>query len=378
MLITDLNDDELLIIFSYCLEIDHDNLSKVCKLFENLIEVNFTEAKCRNLLMVTHRKKYPELFERTLHDQMKYAERMRAHQNWVFGSCQQSIFFQHRENFITLMQLDQDFLYTTDLGEFNVYERHKTEGINVKSLLKIGSKNDSVINGLKRKGDIIAGVKANGSLFTYSESQGYSSEAVRDGNEKVNKFDFHNDIFVTTTNSDTRFHRQEVELGLTTFETIDMKSKLRGFDDIQINPTGRTLLGTSNSEFHLIDPCIGEMTDNFTHFSHIYKSQWINDSSFLFTSRNNPLCLIDTRQGFKIQDFSCGRFTATCIDYDGRYGILYGTLLGMVILCDLRNPTTFERVFHLDTATVCREITSDEIHLFVSTDNAIHLLNFNS
>lgn len=377
MLLTDLNDDELIIIFSFCSDADHNNLSKVCKLFENLIEVNFTEQKCRNLLMTSHIKQHPEIFERTFQGEIKFAERIKLHHHWKFGIRQQYPYFLHRENYATFLQMDQDHLFTAALGEFNVFERSRVDGIKVKPVFSMGSKSDSVINDLRRRGDTIAGVNSHGSIFTYSDAEGYSSDIVRGWNEKINKIDFYNDIFITASDDDTRFHRRDVELGLTTFETIDMK--LRGFNDIQIDPTFQRILATSNTDFHLIDPCTASITDNFTHFSHIYKSQWINDSSFLFTSRNNPLCLIDTRQGgFKIQDFACGRFTATCIDYDGRYGILYGTLLGMVILCDLRNPTTFERVYHLDTTTVCREIISDEMHMFVSTDNAIHLLNFNS
>jgi hypothetical protein len=375
MYITDLNEDELIMIFQYCSEIDQKNLCKTCKLFENLIDEHFNEGKCQNLLMVTHIKNYPDIFERTLNGMMRYWERMELYQNWTFGSCQQFIFFQHRENYRTFMQLNQHHLFTANLGEFNIYNRHKTEGIKVKSQLKNGDKNESVINALKRKGEIISGIRLNGTIFTYSDEDGFNSEIIQK-NDKLLDFDFHNDIFVTSTKNNIKFYRQTSELGIPTFESIDKEINLN-IESINFDPTGHRLLTTYENNFNLIDVMSGTCTDNFINVSQIYKTQWINDSSFLFTNRNNPLSLIDTRQGFKVQDFSCGRFTATCIDYDGRFGVIYGTLLGMIILCDIRNPNTFERVFHLDTATICREIISDERHLFVSTDNAIYLLNFN-
>lgn len=376
MFITDLNDDELILIFKFLNELDHRNVAKVCKQFEAIIEEHFNEMKCRNLLMVTHVKSYPELFERTYNNTMKFSERLRIHQNWMFGSCQQMVFFQHRENYPTHLQMDSQHLYAASLGEFNVYKRRRKDGVDTEPIFNAGAKNDSTITSLKRKGEMTSGSRCNGSLFTYTEDEGYNMEFVRDGCDPIIDFDFHDNLFVTTTRANASFHRLGVELELLTFDATDMKLDI-GLQTLNFNPTGDKILGTKAEKFYLFDPATGAILNSSANRSQIYTTQWISSSSFLHTSWNNPLSLIDCRTELKTSEFSCGNFTATSTDYDGRYGVIYGTLLGMIILCDLRNPRTFERVFHLDTPTVCRKIQSDESHLFVSTDNAIHLLNFN-
>lgn len=377
MFLTDLNDDELILIFKYCSDLDHRNIAKVCKLFEVLIENHFNERKCRSLLMVTHVKNYPAHFERTYKYDMKYSERLRVHQNWMYGSCQQLMFFQHRENYPTHLELDHQHLYTASLGELNIYRRRRRDGIDTEPLFTAGAKNDSTITSIKRKGDMVAGSRANGSLFTYTDEEGYNMEYVRDGCDSILDLDFHDDLFVSTTKSDTKFHRLGVELEMLTFDTVDMKLNVGGLQTVNFNPTGDKILGTYGATFNLIDPTTGRVVNTSVNKSQVYNMQWINESSFLYTSWNNPLSLIDTRAGFDRQSFSGGNFTATCIDFDGCHGAIYGTLLGMMILCDLRNSKTFERVFHLDTPAVCRRIISDESHLYTSTDNAIYMLNFN-
>ena len=376
MFLTDLNDDELILIFNYCNELDHKNIAKVCKLFDVIIEAHFNEMKCRNLLMVTHVKNYPAIFERTFRGDLKFSERLRVHQNWVFGLCQQLIFFQHRENYTTHLELDQQHLYTAGLGEFNIYKRKRQDGIKVQPLFTAGAKKDSMITSLKRKGEMVAGSRANGSLFTYTDEEGYSMEYVRDGRDPIIDIDFHDDLFISVTKSDAIFHRLGTELDLLTFDTVDTNLNVGGLQTVNFNPTGEKILGTCGGTFNLLNADSGQVVNKSANKSQIYNIQWISEFSFLYSSWNNPLSLIDTRMSFEKQEFSCGNFTATAIDFDGRYGAIYGTLLGMLVLCDLRNAKTFERVLHLDTPTVCRRVISDELHLYASTDNAIYMLNF--
>jgi hypothetical protein len=375
MFLNELNDDELILIFKYCSELDHRNLAKVCKLFEAIIEAHFNELKCRNLLMVTHQKSHPEIFNRTFNGTMKYSERLRIHQNWIYGAFHQIVFLQHRENYVTHLELDSQHLYTASLGEFNVYKRRRKDIVVEPTVFTAGAKNDSVITSLKRKGELVAGSRANGSILTYSDYEGYNMEFVRDGNEPITDLDFHDEVFVTSTKSDLKFHRLGMELDLLTFDPMETELSV-GFKTVNFNLSGDKILGTNAEKFFLLDSSNAAIIKKYSHTSQIYSSQWISDTSFLFTSWHNPLSLIDCRMDFKRQEFSCGNFTATSIDYDGRFGVVYGTLLGMIILCDLRNPHTFERVLHLDTPAVCRKIISDEFNLFVSTDNAMHLLNF--
>lgn len=376
MFLTDLNDDELILIFKFCSELDHRNIAKVCKLFESLIEHHFNEIKCRNLLMVTHLKNYPDIFKRTLNEDMKFSERLRIHQNWMFSSSQQLVFFQHRENYLTHLQMDHENLFASSLGEFNIYKRCRKDGIKVDPIFAAGSKNDSTITSLKRKGDMVAGSRGNGSVFTYTDAEGYNMEFVCDGCDPILDLDFHNDVFVTATRSESKFHRLGMELEQLAFDAMDVKLDI-GLQTVSFNPTGEKILGTRAEKFYLIDSTNGINLSTSSNNSQIYNTQWISENSFLFTSWNNTLSLIDCRTELKRQEFSCGNFTSTSIDYDGRFGVIYGTLLGMIILCDLRNPRTFERIFHVASPTVCRRLISDECHLFVSTDNAIHLLNFN-
>lgn len=375
MKLTDLNIDELILIFKFCSPYDLPVLAKVCRMFEEVVEKYFYENACRDLLMVTHVKSFPEMFNRTLNDSMTFSERLRVNQNWTFRTCQQIVFFQHRENYITHLQMDSECLYSASLGEFNIYQRRLRDGLQVEPIFTAGHINDSPITSLKRCNEMIAGSRRNGSVFTYSDNEGYSMEFLR--SNPIVDLDFRGEIFLTATANDTKFHRLAVELDMLTFDLTEL-SLGRGLESVNFNPTGSKILGTDRGNFFLIDPKTALTVNKFSIKPQIYNSLWINDSSFLHTSRNYPLALIDTRcEFYKQQEFSCGNFTATSIDYDGRFGVVYGTLLGMMVLCDLRNTKMFERVFHLDTPAICRNIKTDESHMFVSTDNAIFLLNFN-
>lgn len=220
MFLTDLNDDELILIFKFCSELDHRNIAKVCKLFDVLIEQHFNEIKCLNLLMVAHVESFPQLVERTYSDVMKFSERLRIHQNWMFGLCQQTVFFQHRENHFVHLQLGNN-LYTAGLGECNIYKRRRKNGIDVIPAFTGGARNDSIITSLKRKGEMVAGSRRNGSVFTYTDFEGYNMEFVRDGSSPIDDLDFHDDLFVTATKSDISFHRLGMELELLTFDPIN-------------------------------------------------------------------------------------------------------------------------------------------------------------
>ena len=368
--------DELILIFKYCSSVDHGNIGKVCKLFEVIMEKYFNEMKCRNLLMVSHVKSFENIFDRTLNSAMKFSERLRLHQNWTFGCCQQIQFFQHRENYKSHIQMDHDSLYAASLGEFNIYKRRLKDGIQIEPIFTSGHKNDSIITSLKRNDEMIAGARSNGSVFTYTDWEGYNMDFVRDYFDKILDLDFCRDIFVTTSKAGTKFHRLTMELDLLAFDATNV-SLDRGLESINFNPIGDKILGTQGNKFLFLDPGTGLVSaEHSIKPPQIFNSLWIDNDSFLYTSCNNSLSLIDTRCSYRQQEFSCGNLTASCIDYDGRFGIIYGTLLGMMLLCDLRKPKTFERIFHLETATVCRSIKSDATHLFVSTDNAIYLLNF--
>lgn len=374
MLITDLNDDELIIIFSYCTESDHKQLVRTCTLFEKIIEENFYERICRNLLMVSHMKNYPETFERTLNGYMKYSERIRTYQNWLYGTCRQIVFFQHRENYESLLELDSSYLYSTALGQFNVFKRRRKDGIDTDPIFTVGDKSDSKISSLKRWNNVIAGCRLSGTIFTFDDENEYNEEFVRDSCDPLLDLDFVGDFFVTTSRNETAFHKLSSELGMQTFDFC--KNLNIGFHSIAINPSCDKILGAKSDSLHIIEPVKTLISNSYLNRSQIYNTKWLNNNTFVFTSYSNPLCLIDTRIDFKRQEFSCGNFTATSVDYDGNNGLIYGTLLGMMVLCDLRMPRTFEKVFHLDTPVICRNVKSDERHLYVSTDNAIHLLNF--
>lgn len=375
MLLTDLNLDELIIIFKYCSELDHRNIAKVCHFFEKVIEENFNEKKCRDLIIVSHLKEFPELFEKTLNGKMKYIDRLRVHQNWMYGTCKQMIFNQHRENYETHLEMDYYNLYTASLGEFNIYRRNQKDGFNADAIFSSGEKSDSKITSLKRRGEMIVGSRAKGTIFTYDDFNEYNEEFVHDSCDPLLDVDFMDENFVSVSRSETNFHRLSSELNMQTFDFVT--SMNIGFSCINFNPLGDKLLGVKSESLHIVDGSRSTITNSYLNRSQVFHTKWLNSSTFLFTSYSNPLTLIDLRTDFKRQEFSCGNFTATCIDYDGRYGIIYGTLLGMMVLCDLRNLKTFERVFHLDTTTICRHLITDEAHLYVSTDNAIHLLNFN-
>lgn len=55
-----LNEDVLLNVFKYCSENDRTNLSKVSFKFEDIVENNYLKKRCRDLLMTTDVKAFPE------------------------------------------------------------------------------------------------------------------------------------------------------------------------------------------------------------------------------------------------------------------------------------------------------------------------------
>lgn len=73
------------------------------------------------------------------------------------------------------------------------------------------------------------------------------------------------------------------------------------------------------------------------------------------------------------------------MDYDGRFGVVYGSNLGIIVLVDLRKPKYFERIYHINCANddsgykdplTCRSLVCDERHIYVTTDHQLTLLDF--
>jgi hypothetical protein len=319
MLITELNDDELIIIFSYFTDIDLKNVSKVCALFERIIEENFYEKRTRNLLMVSHKKKYPHINERTLNGDMKFSERLRIYQNWIFSACRHIVFSQHRENYEILLEMDSDRLYTASLGELNIYKRRIKDGIDTEPEFTCGVKSDPKIASMKRKGNVLAGCRSAGTIFTFDDENEFNEEFVRDHScDQLLDLDFNDDIFVTVSRSETSFHQLSDELGMQTFDYRNSMDV--GFNTINFDPNGCKLLGSKNDSLHIVDHEKSMIVKSFLNRSQIFHTKWISGNTFLFTSYSSPLALIDTRMDFKRQEFRCGNFTATSMDYDGKYG----------------------------------------------------------
>ena len=58
--LSSLNEDVLLNILQYCTENDRTNLCKASNQFEEVIEQNYYKKRCRDLLMTTDVKAFPE------------------------------------------------------------------------------------------------------------------------------------------------------------------------------------------------------------------------------------------------------------------------------------------------------------------------------
>lgn len=314
MLLDELIEDVLILIFSYLNEQDIKSLELSSKRFSEIIEKNFYERKCINLLMTSHVKNF-ELFRRTC-GVLKYSNRLEINKNWTYGTFASNTFFQHRESYVSIMALDSSYFYTTQLGELKVFQRDVKNGIKDKAFFFNGCKNDSIITDLIKKDETLAGCRENGSVFLYTEDEGYSEEFVFPNKNKINSIDFHGTNFFVATKNQSKLLNLTSELGILTFDSSTVIDD--GYENIRFDPTGTKILSTHADNIFLIDSNTSQRTPlNFGKFQ-IFNTLWIDESCFLYTSYCNALTLIDCRMDFKKQEFSSGNFTATSIDFDGR------------------------------------------------------------
>ena len=314
MLLDELIEDVLIIIFGYLNEQDIKSVELSSFRFSEIIEKNFYERKCINLLMASHVKNF-DVFRRTL-GVLKYSERLEINKNWTYGTFASTSFFQHRESYVPLMSLDSCNFYTTQLGEFKVFQRDVKNGLKDKATFINGSKKDSIITDMVKKDETLAGCRENGSVFLYTEDEGYSEEFVFANKDKINSLDFHGNNFFVASKNKSKILNLSSELGILTFDaSTDFDD---GYDNIRYDPTGTKILSTLNDNFYIIDSNTCQRTPlNFGKFQ-IFNTLWIDESCFLYTSYCNALTLIDCRMNFNKQEFSSGNFTATSIDFDGR------------------------------------------------------------
>ncbi|CAO1433103.1 unnamed protein product [Diamesa serratosioi] len=314
MLLDELIEDVLILIFSYLNEQDLKSVELTSVRCSEIIEKNFYERKCINLLMTSHVKNF-ELFRRT-NGALKYSDRLEINKNWTYGTFASTTFCQHRESYVPLMALDSSYFYTTQLGELKVFRRETKNGLKDEPYLVNGNKNDSVITDLMKKDETLAGCRENGSVFLYTEDDGFSEEFVFPNKSKINSLDFHGTNFFVSTKNQSKLLNLTSELGILTFDTS--KDLDDGYDNIRFDPTGTKILTIQDDNFYLIDSNTCQRTrHNFGKFQ-IFNTLWIDESCFLYTSYCNALTLIDCRMQFNKQEFSSGNFTATSIDFDGR------------------------------------------------------------
>ena len=149
--------------------------------------------------------------------------------------------------------MDKNFLYTTNLGKFSAFDRNRG-GIKTKPHFTIGSMSDAEICSIISKDEILFGGRANGSVFTYNNDN-YNEESLFQNKDQINCVDFHDKIFLATTNTSTKMLNLTKELDMITFDV----SKIipQGFKLIKFNPTGSKIIAYKENQpgkYYFIDP----------------------------------------------------------------------------------------------------------------------------
>ena len=169
------------------------------------------------------------------------------------GQFSKTTFFQHTETYTSLLQMNRNHLFKSDLGRFSVFERN-VQGINTKPQFTNASLSDSEITSMISKDDIIFGGKANGSVFTYNNDN-YNEEFIFQNKEQINCVDFYENTFIATTNNSTKILNLTKELGMITFDVV--KTLDKGFKIAKFNPNASKLVAYKEGEpgkYYFLDP----------------------------------------------------------------------------------------------------------------------------
>lgn len=174
------------------------------------------------------------------------------------GQFTKTLYFQHMEIYTSLLQIDKNYLYKTDLGKLLVFQRSRG-GINLKNKsphFSNGSMNDPEIRSMISKDDILFGGLANGSVFTYS-NENYNEESLFQNKEPINCVDFHENLFLATTKNSTKMLNITKELEMNTFDVCNIIP--HGFKTIKCNPTGTVIVASKENQpgkYYFIDPAM--------------------------------------------------------------------------------------------------------------------------
>lgn len=170
---------------------------------------------------------------------LSYQKRLKLVENWRLGRYEELGFFNLRGQYPTKLCLERDYLYLNCGGQIRVHRRQFRGHLERRIYKEVGQQKDHEIVCFTKKGSTIFAGRTSGTAMIHCDDEYTEEQRLHKG--LINAVDFHDNVFVSTSNENTKVWTMFPELGMYYLEPAGTLTD--PYHDLKIDPTGSTLVG---------------------------------------------------------------------------------------------------------------------------------------
>lgn len=385
LLLPQLPDDILLLLFAYADAQALGRLSQVCRRFQRLIN---KDTLWRSIAKVSLNTGLTRL-GRDAFPQIALKDRVKASRNWKHGRCRQEVTLRWKCNLLPWLQLDQQWLYLSQASDIRAYSLSRNgTGLRRRPIAVYTGHQDDVCRFVLNESQVVSG-GGNGKIIVYDTCNSFCTEYSAH-NQEVNCIDSRGHVIVSGSRDKTAriWSLNSNRLG-ECLHTIRTEDRVWS---IAINPTVSSVLtGTAccghASPLRIWDLQSGHLESSlgsdFRRGAGVLDILYESPSVVLSCGYDSYIRQWDTRAGTRrcVMEWEEPHDSALyCLQTDGNYMIASGSShYGVVRLWDRRQSKSLQMFFLSSPSSspvYCLRFTTS--HLYAALANALYTLDFTS
>ncbi|XP_078268918.1 F-box/WD repeat-containing protein 4 isoform X1 [Rhinoraja longicauda] len=198
LLLPQLPDDILLLLFSYADAQALGRLSQVCRRFQRLIN---RDTLWRSIARVSLNTGLTRL-GRDAFPQIALKERVKASRNWKHGRCRQEVTLRWKCDLLPWLQLDQQWLYLSQASDIRAYSlRRNGTGLRKRPVAVYTGHQDDVCRFVLNESQVVSG-GGDGKIIVYDTCNSFCTEYSAH-NQEVNCIDSRGHVIVSGSRDKT-------------------------------------------------------------------------------------------------------------------------------------------------------------------------------
>ncbi|XP_078268919.1 F-box/WD repeat-containing protein 4 isoform X2 [Rhinoraja longicauda] len=385
LLLPQLPDDILLLLFSYADAQALGRLSQVCRRFQRLIN---RDTLWRSIARVSLNTGLTRL-GRDAFPQIALKERVKASRNWKHGRCRQEVTLRWKCDLLPWLQLDQQWLYLSQASDIRAYSlRRNGTGLRKRPVAVYTGHQDDVCRFVLNESQVVSG-GGDGKIIVYDTCNSFCTEYSAH-NQEVNCIDSRGHVIVSGSRDKTAriWSLDSNRLGecLHTIRTEDRVWSIAISPTLSSVMTGTACCGHA-SPLRIWDLQSGHLESSlgsdFRRGAGVLDILYESPTVVLSCGYDSYIRQWDTRAGTRrcVSEWEEPHDSALyCLQTDGNHMIASGSShYGVVRLWDRRQSKSLQMFFLSSpnsSPVYCLRFTTS--HLYAALAYALYTLDFTS